>query len=79
VQVARVNLVSFLGAGAAAVRANAFEKKVRYLCTFIIATHQVKTYNVSSVQNSGDTKKRVTFDEQAQKYMNMKGKANNTG
>ena len=76
--------VSFLNAAVATVRANdglleSFDKTVSYLRTFIIATDQVETRNVSSVQGNGTTKKCVHFEENTKKNKNKKGKTNNNG
>jgi hypothetical protein len=76
--------VSFLNSAVATVRANdglleSFDKTVSYLRTFTIATDQVETRNVSSVQGNGTTKKRVHFEENTEKNTCKKGKTNNNG
>jgi hypothetical protein len=52
---------------------------VSYLRNFIIATDQVETRNVSSIQGNGTTKKSVHFDENTKKNKNKKGKTSNNG
>jgi hypothetical protein len=71
--------VSFLNGAVATVRAKdglleSFDKTVSYLRIFIIATDQVETRNVSSVQGNANTKNHVHFDENTKKNKNKKGK-----
>jgi hypothetical protein len=75
---------SSLVAAIAQVRANdkfldSFDQTVSYLRTFIIATDQVETRNVASVEGEGKGKKRVRFVKNGQKNdkKNKKGKFTN--
>ena len=78
---------SFLVAAIAQVRENdkfldSFDQTVSYLRTFIIATDQVETRNVASVEGEGKGKKRERFAKggQKNKKKNKKGKfANSKG
>ena len=76
---------STLVAEIAQVRANdkfldSFDQTVSYLCTFIIATDQVETRNVASVEGEGKGKKRVHFEKGGKKKYknNKKGKFTNS-
>jgi hypothetical protein len=66
------------------VRANdglleSFDTTVSYLCTFIIATDNIETRNVASVQVGGNTRKRSISEENPNYNKNKKGQMRNDG
>jgi hypothetical protein len=56
-----------------------FDKTASYLRTFMIATDNIETRNVVSVQGGGNTRKRSYPDENSKRNKHKKGKKTNDG